>query len=176
MRIIAGQLKGRALATPGKGTHDIRPTSDRAREALFSILARWPSGRFVDLFAGTGAVGLEAWSRGYGPVWAVEQPGRAQELLKANSRGTDLQILARDVKKLASDSFHDVSVVFADPPYQVSPELWSLLASRIRPWMRPDGLLVWESERRGQLAHVEGWEQVDERSYGRAHLTFFEPR
>lgn len=176
MRIIAGQLKGRALATPGKGTHDIRPTSDRTREALFSILGRWPSGSFVDLFAGTGAVGLEAWSRGYCPVCAVEQPGRAQELLRANGRGTDLRILARDARKLAADSFQDVAVVFADPPYHVSPELWSLLAPRIRPWMRPDGVLVWESERRGQLAAAEGWEHVDERTYGRAHLTFFEPR
>lgn len=176
MRIIAGQLKGRVLATPGKGTHDIRPTSDMTREALFSILRRWPEGPFVDLFAGTGAVGLEAWSRGYGPVTAVEQPGRALDLLKTNSRGTDLRLLAKDARRLAPESFQDLAVVFADPPYQASAELWTLLAPRIRSWMRPDGIVVWESERRADLAAVEGWESVDVRSYGRAHLTFFQPR
>ncbi len=175
MRIIAGQIKGRALATPGKGTHDIRPTSDMTREALFSILGRWPQGAFVDLFAGTGAVGLEAWSRGYSPVSAVEQPGRALDLLKTNSRGTDLKVLAKDARRLAADTFQDVAVVFADPPYPVSVELWSLLAPVIRAWMSPDGILVWESERRTDLPAVAGWERIDERAYGRAHLAFFGP-
>jgi len=77
MRVVAGTLKGRRLVAPPPGDLRVRPTSDRAREALFSILQRWPQGPFLDLCAGTGAVGLEAHSRGYAPVVCLEaaEPG-----------------------------------------------------------------------------------------------------
>ena len=117
LRIIAGTLKGRRLQAP-RGDLAVRPTADRAREALFSILQRWPQGPFLDLFAGTGAVALEAWSRGYGPVACVERDPAALACLKANARGTGLRVLARDAQRLPADAFPPQAVVFADPPYE----------------------------------------------------------
>jgi len=146
------------------------------REALFSILQRWPDGAFLDLFAGTGAVGLEAWSRGYAPVTAVERPGRGLDILKANARGTDLSWVAKDVTRLKAEAFRGLAVVFADPPYPQAVELWLRMAPVIHTWMDAQGVVVWETERRTPPPDVEGFERVDSRTYGRALLSFFEPR
>lgn len=176
MRIIAGALKGRRLATPEPGSLDIRPTADRAREALFSILQRWPQGGFVDLFSGTGAVALEAHSRGYGPVTAAERAPGALALLQRNAKGTPVVVKAGDVLRLKEDAFRDQAVVFVDPPYADVPTLWPDLARHIRPWMLADGVLVVETDRGTELAPQAGWEQVDDRRYGAARFHFLEPR
>ena len=170
MRIIAGSIKGRRLQAPEA---KVRPTADRAREALFSILQRWPRGPCLDLFAGTGAVALEAWSRGYGPVACVEREAAALACAKLNARGTGLRILAQDVQRLAKDAFPPQAVVFADPPYEASAELWRAMAPRVMAWLRPDGLLVWETGHATELAPPDGLEHVESRRYGAAVFHLF---
>ncbi len=174
MRIIAGSLKGRRLEGPAKGELDVRPTADRAREALFSILQAWPVGSFVDLFSGTGTVALEAYSRGYGPVTCVE--AKPQAFLLKNLKYGNVNLLPKDVLKLASGTFSEVAVIFSDPPYEQSEELWEKLAAQIRPWMAKGGVLVWETDERTDLALKPGWEPIETRRYGTARFHFLEGR
>jgi 16S rRNA (guanine966-N2)-methyltransferase len=172
LRVIAGALKGRRLEAPAG--RDVRPTSDRAREALFSILAGWPMGAFLDLFSGSGAVALEALSRGYSPVWCVERDRGALAAIRANARGAALDIVAKDAREVGEGSFSGVSVVFADPPYGMGAEMWGALAGRLRTFLAPGGVLVWECHRDSGLTSAEGLERVDERRYGRSKFLFFE--
>ncbi len=117
MRIIAGTLKGRRIVAPPPEDLRVRPTADRAREALFSILQRWPQGPFLDLCAGTGAVGLEALSRGFDPVVCVEAAEPAWSCLRRNAGGTALTALRQEIQNLGANAFHDQAVIFLDPPY-----------------------------------------------------------
>lgn len=173
MRIIAGSLKGRRLAAPDAGDLTVRPTSDRAREALFSILQAWPEGPFLDLFAGSGAVGLEAWSRGYRPVVLLERHPKALACLRANARGTDVRILSLDVRRGLDACGGDFRIVFADPPYADSLEQFRHLATGLAQRLVPGGLLVWETERRTDLPELPGLRAVDDRTYGTARFRFF---
>ena len=170
MRIIAGSLKGRRLETPPEGDLRVRPTSDRAREALFSILQRWPGGSFLDLFAGTGAVALEAFSRGYGPVTAVEQGEPGWSCLQRNLKGSDVQALRRDVLALRTEAFQGQAVIFADPPYAAALESWDALAARLRGWLEPGGVLVWETESSLPSPSAAGWRLEAVRDYGRVRF------
>ncbi|HEX9081401.1 MAG TPA: RsmD family RNA methyltransferase [Holophagaceae bacterium] len=175
MRVIAGSLKGRSLAAPPPRDLRVRPTADRAREALFSILQRWPQGPFLDLCAGTGAVGLEALSRGYAPVTCVEagEPGWA--CLRRNAEGTALQVLRQDVQKLEAGRFQSLAVAFLDPPYESVSRLWGQMAGRIRGWMAESGVLVVETDRRTELEFQIGWELAETREYGAARFHFWTP-
>lgn len=176
MRIIAGSLKGRRLATPPVADARVRPTSDRAREALFSILQRWPQGALLDLFSGTGAVALEAYSRGYAPVIAVEQGEPGWTCLLANAKGTEIQTLRSDALMCSPGAFKHQSVIFADPPYSHSLQAWEALASRLRQWISPDGILVWETDSRSDLPLLEGWSLDSVRDYGRVRFHLLRPR
>jgi 16S rRNA (guanine966-N2)-methyltransferase len=176
VRIIAGNLRGRRLQAPPPGSQAIRPTSDRAREALFSILGRWPTGPFLDLFSGTGAVALEAWSRGFEPVRALESAPGALTVLRANARGTEVDILAKDARRLGQGDFAGQAVVFMDPPYAEAPDWWAFLAPRVLGWIRESGVWVVETDQRTRLAPAPGWEEVLQRRYGAALLRFYEPR
>ncbi len=173
MRIIAGSLKGRRLLSPPGDDLRVRPTSDRAREALFSILQRWPQGPFLDLFAGTGAVGLEAFSRGYGPVTCVEQGEPGWSCLERNLRGTGVQSLRKDASRLQASAFGPQAVVFLDPPYEAAEALWPALAERLRGWTAPDGVLVFETDRRTSLPAQPGWVLVETRDYGANRFHFW---
>ena len=175
MRVIAGRLKGRILAAPPEGDLRVRPTADRAREALFSILQRWPQGPFLDLFAGTGAVGVEAWSRGYGPVTCVESAEPGWSCLQKNLRGTDLRALRQDALKLAADAFPPQAVVFLDPPYALAAEAWHALAPRLRPWTREDGVVVVETDRTTDLELQPGFRLAEMRPYGAARFHLLLP-
>ncbi|WP_243301093.1 RsmD family RNA methyltransferase [Geothrix oryzisoli] len=175
MRIIAGTLKGRRLAAPPPGDQRVRPTSDRAREALFSILQRWPSGPFLDLCAGTGAVGLEAHSRGYGPVACVEASEPGWSCLVRNAKGTGIQALHTDLRRLPEDAFAGQAVVFLDPPYDQAADLWARLATRLRAWMAPGGILVFETDRQTELELQSGWILAERREYGAARFHFWAP-
>lgn len=174
MRVIAGSLKGRRLKTPPGGDRAIRPTSDMAREALFSILQRWPQGAFLDLFAGTGAVALEAWSRGYGPVTCLEKAPQALALIQANLRETEVRVLKADALGFKPEAFPNLAVVFADPPYEASVEAWNRLAPLCRSCLAPGGVLVWEASERETLPPQAGWKLMDSRRYGAARFHFFE--
>jgi 16S rRNA (guanine966-N2)-methyltransferase len=172
VRIIAGTIKGRRLGAP-EGSLAVRPTADRAREALFSILQKWPPGPFLDLYAGTGAVGLEAHSRGYAPVTLVEKDPEALACLRVNARGADVRVLAQDVRRLAPDAFRDLAVAFADPPYEASLEAWAALAPRIPAWLGPGGILVFEAAAGTALPPVPGLAEVETRRYGAAEFHIF---
>lgn len=174
MRIIAGTLRGRRLQGPGAGDRRIRPTSDRAREALFSILQKWPTGPFLDLFGGTGAVALEAWSRGYEPVLCVEKSPEALNLLEINVRGTGVRVLRQDLRKLPPAAFPQQAVVFVDPPYEDSPVLWPGIAPGLASCLLPNGVLVWETGHRTELPAVPGLSLRESRSYGAARFHFFQ--
>jgi 16S rRNA (guanine966-N2)-methyltransferase len=174
MRIIAGTNKGKRLADVGSKNKGLRPTSDMAREALFSILSRWPKGSFLDMFSGTGAVALEALSRGYSPVWCVEHDRGAVACIRANAKGTDLSIIHKDALAVRSGAFSDVSVVFADPPYNNSLEMWGSMAEVLSGFLSPDGVLVWECPKTLDLSATARLSAVDERRYGSAKFVFFE--
>jgi len=174
MRIIAGAFKGRRLADLPQKCKDIRPTSDMAREALFSILVRWPKGPFLDLFSGTGAVALEAASRGYSPVWCVESDARALEYIRANDKGSCLNIVRRDARMLKEGEFGGLATIFADPPFDRSLEMWGLLADWLTGALAPGGVLVWECPKKADLPETPALSCVDKRTYGAAKFMFFE--
>lgn len=175
MRIIAGTLKGRRIMAPPPGDLRVRPTADRAREALFSILQRWPQGPFLDLCAGTGAVGLEALSRGFRPVTCVEAGEPGWSCLRRNAAGTDLTALRQEVQTLGAGAFHGQAVIFLDPPYEQACQLWVALAGRFRGWIAPGGILVAETDRRSELELQPGWELAETREYGTARFHFWTP-
>ncbi|NYI43378.1 16S rRNA (guanine966-N2)-methyltransferase [Nocardioides aromaticivorans] len=155
-RIIAGRAGGRRLQTP-KGDQT-RPTSDRVREALFSAIESWSGSlhdlRFLDLYAGSGAIGLEAWSRGAAAVTLVESDRRTADLIRANARsvGCDVaEVVARSVAAvLAETARSSYDLVFADPPYPLSDEAvatdLALLAAQ--GWLSDGALVVVERSRR----------------------------
>lgn len=175
MRVVAGTLKGRRLSSPPPEDQRVRPTADRAREALFSILLRWPSGPFLDLCAGTGAVGLEAHSRGYAPVACVEAGEPGWSCLVRNLGTSPVQALRADVTRLEEEAFRAQAVIFLDPPYAQAGDLWRRMAPRLRRWVAPGGVLVFETDRRTVLELQPGWALAETRDYGAARFHFWIP-
>ena len=175
MRIIAGSLRGRRLAAPPPDDLKVRPTADRAREALFSILQRWPTGPFLDLCAGTGAVGLEAHSRGYAPVVCVESGEPGWTCLQKNLAGLPVQALRVDLRRLGPEAYRDQAVIFLDPPYDMAPTLWPRLAGSLRAWIAPGGLLIFETDRKTTLELQPGWFLAETREYGAARFHLWTP-
>ncbi len=174
MRIIGGTLKGRVLKTPPSA--DIRPTSDRLRETLFNILAHgYPESldgtAVIDLFAGTGAMGLEALSRGARKALFVDDGIVARALIRTNVEtlglGGQTRIFRRDARKLGSappgESF---SLAFLDPPYGKGFAEGALMALRDGGWLTPDALVVIEEATQASLTLPDGYEPIDTRTYG----------
>jgi 16S rRNA (guanine(966)-N(2))-methyltransferase RsmD len=182
LRIVGGVYRGHRLApAPRKG---LRPTADPVREALFNIVgARVPGRGFVDLCAGTGAVGLEAFSRGAEPVWLVEQARAALAVIRKNLDRLGIDPAREPVELAAADcgiwlereaerqlSGTDVGTVFLDPPYgspMLSAWLRTLAAAG---WIAPDTLIVVEHPH-GRPVSAEGLETAWERRYGDTALT-----
>ncbi|HQR27473.1 MAG TPA: 16S rRNA (guanine(966)-N(2))-methyltransferase RsmD [Nocardioides sp.] len=180
-RIIAGSARGRRLTVP-RGTRT-RPTSDRVREALFSAVESWCGSlaglRFLDLFAGSGAVGLEAWSRGAGVVTLVEQDRRTAALISANAAAigcTRAQVVTAPVASVvARPPQAPYDVVFLDPPYPLpDPAVVATLeALRDHQWLVPGALVVVERSARGPaLPWPEGFRPDRSRSYGETMLWY----
>lgn len=154
-RIVAGSAKGRTLAVPKSGT---RPTSERVREALFSRLDHMNvlEGAIVlDLFAGTGALGLEALSRGAARATLVEKASAAARVATANVRATGLsaRVVTADVRAYLGARSGDaltgeVDLVFIDPPYDIAEEDMATVLSALAPWVGPDSLIVVERSTR----------------------------
>ncbi|MCW2816999.1 MAG: putative methyltransferase [Nocardioides sp.] len=179
-RIIAGAAKGRRLRTP-PGEHT-RPTTDRVREALFSAVESWCGSlhdlRFLDLYAGSGAVGLEAWSRGAGAVTFVESDKATAALVTANAR--ELGFAAADVRAqrvvtaLAGPPVAPYDVVFSDPPYPLSEDdLAADLRLLADGWLAPDAMLVVERSRRSpQPTWPAGVEAGRDKRYGETTLWY----
>ncbi|MGE4426575.1 MAG: 16S rRNA (guanine(966)-N(2))-methyltransferase RsmD [Solirubrobacteraceae bacterium] len=170
MRIVAGRFGGRRLtAPPGR---DTRPTSDRVREALFSILGPLDGAVALDLFAGTGALGLEALSRGAERVDFVERDRRALTVLRANldALGIDAdtgRVVSGDARRHLRDAATrgaTYDLVLIDPPYRDGDRLGPALDADLRPLLRPGARVVTESDRRRPLPL--GLAVEDERRYG----------
>lgn len=96
-------------------------------------------------------------------------------LLGRNMRGTPLVAMHKDIRRLKPDSFPPQAVIFADPPYEQSRELWLELGPKLQPWLRNDGVLVWETDGTTELIACQGWHLADVRKYGAARFHFFEP-
>jgi 16S rRNA (guanine966-N2)-methyltransferase len=183
-RIIGGLARGRRLATPPAGT---RPTADRVREALFSSLLAEAGSvdgwSVLDLYAGSGAVGLEALSRGAMHATFVESQRAAADVIRANARAVDLagaSVVVRRVSAFVSgpppsDAPYDL--VFADPPYDLSDEeLDAVLAALAQPgWLAPGARVVVErATRRGNLQWPPGLRADRSRAYGEGTLWYAE--
>lgn len=182
MRIIGGSLRGKRLITP-EGT-TTRPTADRVREALFNILdhGRYRDllrgGGFADLFAGSGAVGLEALSRGATRVIFAEKDAAALRALKANiatcnAAPGQARVLSGDAVMAVPPS-GPVAIVFLDPPYQLGLASEALAAAVSRGWLAPKGVAIVQAHPKEKLAVPDGLVTVDERRYGAARLYFLE--
>jgi 16S rRNA (guanine966-N2)-methyltransferase len=177
MRIIAGEFKGRRLKAPG--WNGLRPTSDKLRETLFNVLApRIPGARVLDVFAGTGAIGLEALSRGAARVVFVESDRRAVALIHENvalcgvsERCAIIRGAAEHVLLNAFDG-NPFDVVVLDPPYAHEPLLPAIDAAARH--LAPDGLLVLEHAARRPLPAVTSARPVRSLRSGDSALTMFE--
>jgi len=180
MRVIAGQHRGLTLASLGKGdaAAHLRPTPARVRESLFNELTGYglPSGaRVLDLFAGTGALGLEALSRGAAHATFVDNGRVSQRLIRENltraRRSDDATVLSCTADRLPPAGA-PCSLVFLDPPYGLSLGVAALLAAAKQGWLAPQALIVWE-ESAAQSA-PEGFTLLDSRRYGDTHITLLE--
>jgi len=188
MRIIAGTARGRRLSSPGSGTFDIRPTSDRAREAVFNILAGQVAGaRVLDLFAGTGALGLEALSRGAESAVFVDKSHSAVSLIGKNIQLCGFWeksvVLKRDLTRSLSflqpytTTAGGFSLVFIDPPYKTLLAETVILELGKEQIVSPGGLLVAESSAGGQLpTEISVFSLVDKRVYGEAGFWFYKKK
>jgi 16S rRNA (guanine966-N2)-methyltransferase len=173
VRVIAGTLGGRRITAPtGTAT---RPTSDRVREALFSILgARVVDARVLDLFAGSGALGIEALSRGAASATFVDDAPAAVLAVRANLHGLEAEVVRRDARaflKTARERALPYDLVFLDPPYRQAPELGPVLAEPVAAVLAPGGLVVSESDRRTPL-DLPTLTLEDERRYGDTLIRF----
>jgi 16S rRNA (guanine966-N2)-methyltransferase len=181
MRIIGGRSRGLKLADVGAGdpAAHLRPTSDRVREAIFNLLVNGGYGnplhgaRVLDLFAGTGALGLEALSRGAAHTTFVENGKPALALLTRNitlmRAEAETTILRRDVRALGPNPGLAFDVVFLDPPYGKSMGEAALEAARTGNWLAPQSLIVWEEGSAPTLP--EGFTLEDQRKYGDTLVT-----
>ncbi len=177
MRIIAGEFRGRTLKAPK--WDGLRPTSDKLRETLFNIVApRVPEARVLDVFAGTGAIGLEGLSRGAVQAVFIEQDRRASALIAENAErcgARDRCVIIRDAaeralqKPIAGDPF---DLIILDPPYDFEP--LAKVLSVAAPHLAPRGWIVLEHMRRRALPEAAGVRPVRTVASGDSALTFFE--
>jgi 16S rRNA (guanine966-N2)-methyltransferase len=179
-RIVAGQHGGRRLVVPTG--RDTRPTSDRVREALFSTLESTTDldgCRFADLFAGSGAVGLEALSRGAAHVLLVESDPKAVRAARENvaalkASATTRLVTDRVERVLADKPDTPYDVVFADPPYDVHGErIDEIVEALAKGWLAPGAVVVIERSARGAEVHwPAGYVPLSERRYGETMLWY----
>jgi 16S rRNA (guanine966-N2)-methyltransferase len=180
VRIIAGEFKGRRLRSPAGQA--IRPTSDRAREALFNILEHGAPAihgtRFLDLFCGTGAVGLEAHSRGAQEAVLVDNDNEALRLARANleriGSPASVRLLARDATRLGPAP-HPFDLIFLDPPYRSGLAGAALEGLRLDGWLGVDARVMLELAATEDLDLPHGYSLERERRYGSAKFLFLRP-
>ncbi len=189
MRIVGGRFRGAKLAAPASvgipddgGEARLRPTSDRMRESLFNLLAHGgfaepapPQGmRVLDLFAGGGALGLEAMSRGAVRCQFVDDLGAARALIRTNVEALGLtgatKLYRRDATRLGPCRGEPWDLVFLDPPYGRSLGEAALASARDGGWLAPGALVCWEEAAEAIVTPPEGFALLDERRYGAAAL------
>jgi 16S rRNA (guanine966-N2)-methyltransferase len=164
LRVVAGSFKGRRLSAP-RGTRT-RPTADRVREALFSMLGDVRDARVLDLYAGSGALGIEALSRGAASAVFVERDAGAVAAIERNLAAVGVQatVLRRDVVRFLGAEDGAFDLVFCDPPYDSAGRLAGLLAERLPALTAEDARIVTESDKRNPL--VLPFPLLVERAYG----------
>ena len=180
MRVVGGRLRGRALKGPQ--SQAIRPTADRLRESLFNILTHAygdpiEGARVLNLFAGTGALGIEALSRGAAFALFVDDGVEARALLRANVEALGLggvsRIFRRDASKLGpAHPVEPFSLVFADPPYGQGLAEQALVSAREGGWLTPEALLVVEEAVASRFAPPAGFAESERRTYDDSEFIF----
>ena len=184
MRIVGGRWRGTQLAAVGKGDPQahLRPTSDRVRESLFNVLTQGRHGdlvtgaRVLDLFAGTGALGLEALSRGATSATFVETGRPALALLDRNLARLGpggARTLRADATRLPPAS-EPAGLIFLDPPYAKALGERSLASAVSQGWTAPGTVAAWEEA--AEMAPPGGWERLDARRYGGTWITLIRRR
>lgn len=190
MRITSGILKGRTFKVPKEG---VRPTTERTREAIFSSVAAYvPGARVLDLFAGAGGLGLEAWSRGAVSVTAVEKVSKHWKNLQQNFQSLEAgspgglafpqgsekvelgswETVRADVYDFLKRPVGPFDLIFADPPYEEVdvPKLLDVIGDALA----PDGLLVFEMQKRDSYTLPSGWVLLKEKKYSSTKVIFLE--
>ena len=169
VRVVAGDLRGRRIEAPVSDA--TRPTTDKVREAVFNALGSLgvvEGARIVDLFAGTGAMGIEALSRGADHCVFVEKDRAALQVLRTNIKNLNLEsrtsVISGDAVLVAGQQ-RDVDVLIADPPYGYNE--WSTLLENVEA-----GLVVLESDR--PVGDIDGWDTIREKKYGRTFVAFLQ--
>ena len=180
MRIVGGALRGRAIIAPKSKA--IQPTADRLRESLFNILIHSfddpvTGARVLDLFAGTGALGIEALSRGAAFALFVDEGAEARALLRENvatlGLGGTSKIFRRNATKLGEPNpLAPFSLAFLDPPYGQGLATEALNSARAGGWLTPDALIVMEEATKAQFATPEGFHEIDRRRYDDTEFVF----
>ena len=180
MRVVGGKLRSRPIAGPKSDA--VRPTSDRLREALFNILTHSygdpvTGARVLDLFAGTGALGIEAISRGADYALFVDEGVEARALLRDNVESLGLggvtRIFRRDASKLGpAHPLDPFSLIFLDPPYGKGLAEKSLISARDGGWLMPEALLVVEEAADAGFNTPEGFIELERRRYDDTEFTF----
>jgi 16S rRNA (guanine966-N2)-methyltransferase len=180
MRIVGGDFRGRALETPRSSA--IRPTSDRTRQAVFNVIAHsYPEhlegARVLDLFAGTGALGLEALSRGASHCIFIEESAEGRGLIRTNVETFGLQgrtkIFRRDATTLgAAGTLAPFKLVFLDPPYGKGFAELAIAEAIKGNWLEPDALIVVEEAAATPFKPIAGLTVLDKRDYGDTNVTF----
>jgi 16S rRNA (guanine966-N2)-methyltransferase len=180
MRVVGGRLKGRNLASPA--SREIRPTADRLRESLFNILIHAyddpvAEARVLDLFAGTGALGIEAVSRGAKFALFVDNGAEARALLRNNVEALGLGGVTKVYRRDATDlgeahPMEPFSLVFLDPPYARNLAGKALASLRAGGWLKPDAVLVVEEATAAAFAAPDGFEELERRVYDDTEFVF----
>ena len=180
MRIVSGRFKGAALAAPkSQGT---RPTSDRLRETIFNILAHGlevdlEGARVLDLFAGTGALGFEAISRGARHCTFIEEGAEARGVIRRNMETFGLngvsKIFRRDATRLgAVGTIEPFDLVFADPPYDKGLGERALASAAAGGWLKPGATCVLEERASAEIEVPGGFSETDRRQAGDSQIVF----
>lgn len=180
MRIVAGRFKGTALSGP-KGALT-RPTSDRLRETIFNILAHGidvdlDGARVLDLFAGTGALGLEAMSRGAKFCTFIEEAVEPRGIIRSNIEAMGLtgatKLFRRDATKLGdAGTIEPVDILFADPPYRKGLGEKALAAALAGGWLKAGAICVLEEDAKTEIELPDGFALLDERTSGDSKVLF----
>jgi len=180
MRVVGGRLKGRNLASPT--SREIRPTADRLRESVFNILVHAygnpvEGARVLDLFAGTGALGIEAISRGAAFALFVDNGAEARALLRNNVEALGLggvtKVFRRDATNLGpAHPLPPFSLAFLDPPYGKALAETALASLRDGGWLVPGALLVVEEAKAAAFSAPEGFAELERRAYDDTEFVF----
>lgn len=182
MRIVAGRFRGKALTPPKDEA--IRPTSDRVRESVFNMLANrfgpaFEGVRVLDLFAGTGALGIEALSRGAGFAALIDTSPESRGIMRGHVQEFGLGGVTRLLKRDATDlgpieKFAPFNLVFLDPPYAKGLGEKAIASAAEGGWLSDDALIVLEEKKGVDLVLPEGFEVSDQRDYGDTTIRFIE--